>query len=225
MHNFGAMLAALVSIILLAPTAFAFDCDPDDIADCVRSILKVPPVRQVVPSIPRPPAVLKGECDADDEDDVKACLRGLRVPGVGRYSEPDARPVAAPTEGDFPENVAAKPTHTPGFGASPRSAKLEIPLPERALLQPKVEPGCELKAEGGEPSVQSGGQPPAPTSEANRRLDQVASNAALGLRMRLEYERDCFRRAEIQARDQLHRLQAAVGKTIKTVKRIERNGF
>jgi hypothetical protein len=131
---------------------------------------------------------------------------------------------------------------------SPPSARLVIPLPERALLQPQGEPGCELKAlqeEGGEgaeqrgkplaprstnladpqPSVRSGGQPPAPPSDANRKLGQVDSNAALGLRIRLEYERDCFRRAEMQARDRLHRLQAAVGKTIKTVKRIERNGF
>jgi hypothetical protein len=215
MHNLGAALAALVAIIL-APTALAFDCDADDVTGCVRSILQVPPVRQVVPSIPRPPTVLKGACDADDEDDVKACLRGLKVPGVGRLSEPDARP------------VASKPTHAAGSAAGPRSAKLAIPLPDQALLQPQGEPGCELQAsqeEGDEPSVRSGGQPPAPPSQANRKLDQVASNAALGLRMWLEYERDCFRRAEMQARDRLHRLQAAVGMTIKTVKRIERNGL
>jgi hypothetical protein len=108
--------------------------------------------------------------------------------------------------------------------SSPRRTDLVIPLPERTLLQPQDEPGCELKApqeEGGEGVEQR----PAPPSESNRKLDQVNSNAALGLRIRLEYERDCFRRAEMQARDRLHRLQAAVGKTIKTVKRIERNGF
>jgi len=236
MHKFGALLAALGAIVIIAPTALAFDCDTDDVADCVRSILKVSPVRQVVPSIPRPSAVLKGECDADDEDDIKVCLRGLKAPGVGRLSEPDARPVAAPAEGKPPEKlseaaqasatVASK--HTPGFAASPRSAKLVVPLPERALLQPQSEPGCELKAsqeEGGEPSIRSGGQLPAPPPESYRKLGQVDSNAALGLRMRLEYERDCFRRAEIQARDRLHQLQAAVGETIKSVKRIERNGF
>ena len=132
--------------------------------------------------------------------------------------------------------------------SSPRRAKLAILLPERALLQPQGEPGCELKAsqeEGGdgaeqrgkplatrvanladhEPSVRAGGQPPVPPSESNRKLGQVDPNGALGLRIRLEYERDCFRRAEMQARDRLHRLQAAVGKTIKSVKRIERNGL
>lgn len=127
MHKLGAMLATLVAIVLLAPTAFAFDCDADDLADCVRSILKVPPVRQVVPSIPRPQAVLKGECDADDEDDVKACLHGLRVPGGGRLAEPDVRPVAVPTEGKPPEKkseaapasatVASRPTPSPELAA------------------------------------------------------------------------------------------------------------
>src|SRR5262245_17882874 len=110
----------------------------------------------------------------------------------------------------------------------PRSTKVEIPLPERALLQPQGEPGCELKAsqeEGGEGAEQRGKPLPHPPAESNRKLGQVGSNAALGLRIKLEYERDCFRRAEIQARDRLHQLQAAVGKTIKTVKRIERNGF
>jgi len=131
--------------------------------------------------------------------------------------------------------------------SSPRRAKLAIPLPERALLQPQGEPGCELKAsheEGGEGAEQrgnppatrvanladhepsrSGGQAPVPPSGSNRKLGQVDPNAALGLRIRLEYERDCFRRAEMQARDRLHQLQAAVGKTIKTVKRIERKGL
>src|SRR5215831_13135311 len=112
--------------------------------------------------------------------------------------------------------------------SSPRRAKLAILLPERALLQPQGEPGCELKAsqeEGGDGAEQRGKPLPQPQAESNRKRGQVDSNATLGLRIRLEYERDCFRRAEIQARDRLHQLQAAVGKTIKTVKRIERNGF
>ena len=110
--------------------------------------------------------------------------------------------------------------------SSPRRADLVIPLPERALLQPQGEPGCELKVpqeEAGEGAEQR--HPPAPPSETSRKLGQVDSNAPLGQRIRLEFERDCYRRAEMRARDRLHRLQAAVGKTIKTVKRIERNGL
>jgi len=94
MHKLTVM-TVLVAIILLAPTVRVFGCDTDNIADCVRSILKVPPIRQVVPTVPRPPALPKAECDANDEDDVKACLRGFKVPGVGRLSEPDPRPAAA----------------------------------------------------------------------------------------------------------------------------------
>jgi len=93
-------------------------------------------------------------------------------------------------------------------------------------MQPQGEPGCELEApqeKSGEGAEQT--QPPAPPWEPNRKQGQGNTNAALGLRIRLEYERDCFRRAEMQTRDRLHRLQASVGKTIKTVKRIERNGF
>ena len=93
-------------------------------------------------------------------------------------------------------------------------------------MQPQGEPGCELEAP---PEKSSEGaeqrQPPAREWEPNRKQGQGDTNAALGLRIRLEYERDCFRRAELQTRDRLHRLQAAVGKTIKTVKRIGRNGF
>src|SRR5262249_5018282 len=111
-------------------------------------------------------------------------------------------------------------------GSRSQSAKSVIPLPERTLMQPQGEPGCELEA----PQEKSGHgaeqrQPPAPPLDPHRKQAQGEPNAALGLRIKLEYERDCFRRAEMQTRDRLHRLQAAVGKTIRTVKRIERSGF
>jgi hypothetical protein len=117
------------------------------------------------------------------------------------------------------------------------------------MLQPQGEPGCEAETsqlEGGEratqgrkpdptkvanlagheQSVRSDGQPPPlpSASQSNRKVGQADPNATLGLRIRLEYERDCFRRAEMKARDRLHRLQAAVGRTIKAVKRVERDG-
>jgi hypothetical protein len=111
MHKFGTMLVALVAIILTAPTVLAFDCDTDDIADCVESIVKSPHIRQVIPSIPEPRAVLKGECDAFDEDDVKACQRGLKVPGVGQRSKPDPRPAApVPAERKPVEKSEAAPS-------------------------------------------------------------------------------------------------------------------
>jgi len=127
MHKFGAILAALITINYLAPTAFAFDCETDDdVADCVRSIVKFPPVRKVVPSVPRPSAVLKEECDDDDEDDIKVCLRGLKVTGVGQ-NKPDLRPAATvPAERKPAEKsetapasatVVPRSTRTPGLPA------------------------------------------------------------------------------------------------------------
>src|SRR5262245_10467632 len=67
-------------------------------------------------------------------------------------------------------------------GSRPQSAKLPIPLPERALMQPQGEPGCELEA----PQEKSGQgaeqrQPPAPPREPNGKQGQGDPNAALGL--------------------------------------------
>jgi hypothetical protein len=128
MHKFGAMLAALAAIILVAPTALAFDCDADDASECVQSILKVPPIRHVLSSIPGRPAVLKGECDADDEDDIQACLRGLKVPG-GQPSKPAHPAAAVPVErkpvekseaapAPAPATVATKSPHAPELAAA-----------------------------------------------------------------------------------------------------------
>jgi hypothetical protein len=136
-----------------------------------------------------------------------------------------------------------------GDGGSPPSAKLAIPVPERGLLQPPTDPGCEAKTSrsqaherdtqgqnpeqtkvanlgGPEQSVRSDGQPRALPSapQASDRLGQADPNVTLGLRIRLEYERDCFRRAEAKMRERLRQLQAAVGKTIEAVKRKQRDG-
>ena len=142
MHKLTALLAALAATILLAPTAQAFDCDTEDVADCVRSITRALPGRQIIPPAPRPPAV-KGECDGDDDDDVKDCLSGQKLPRTGhrhdpapcslsgrgsgchRHPELNPRPAAAvPAERRPPEmseatpapsSVAARPTRTPAF--------------------------------------------------------------------------------------------------------------
>ena len=79
--------------------------------------------------------MLNGECDADDEDDVKACPRMLKAPGVGQFTKPDPLPpAAAPVEqkptaplekksveksetGPATATVVSKPTHTPALAA------------------------------------------------------------------------------------------------------------
>jgi hypothetical protein len=45
----------------------------------------------------------------------------------------------------------------------------------------------------------------------------------LSLRIRLEYERDCFRRAEMRTRERLLQLQRAVDATAKAVRRAEQS--
>ena len=69
----------------------------------------------------------------------------------------------------------------------------EVRLPEPALLRPPTAPNCEAKAQPG------------------------PSDAA-GEGARLDYERQCYRHAELIVRDRLQRLQAAVGETITSVR-------
>jgi hypothetical protein len=80
---------------------------------------------------------------------------------------------------------------------APASASAStIPLPSPALLDPQPEPDCEFKS--GEPKA-----------------DELR---------KLDYERQCYRHAEINARRRLQLLQSAVDTTIKAVKRNERRG-
>jgi hypothetical protein len=103
MNKIIVVLAALVAAAFLTPAAQAFDCDADDaaeVADCVRSVLKVPGLPRVLPPVVRPPAVLRDGCDLEDADDVAECMRKMRVPGVGRLLPKAASPAdeIVPTE-------------------------------------------------------------------------------------------------------------------------------
>lgn len=69
-----------------------------------------------------------------------------------------------------------------------------VPLPNRALLKPQPEPNCERE------TVEL-------KTEELRKLD---------------YERQCYRHAEMIARDRLDLLQGSVAKTIKAIQRRER---
>jgi hypothetical protein len=68
-------------------------------------------------------------------------------------------------------------------------ASASIPLPSRAQLSPQAAPECDFKATGG----------------------------ATDDRQRLDYERQCYRHAEIIARARLQRLQTSVDRTVKAV--------
>jgi hypothetical protein len=73
-------------------------------------------------------------------------------------------------------------------------SRTPIPLPGRGLLQAQPEPQCAF--ESTEPKTDE--------------------------RQKLDYERQCYRHAEMIARGRLDLLQGSVAKTIKAVKRSER---
>jgi len=123
--------------------------------------------------------------------------------------------------------------------------KSAIPLPNQALLTPHPEPGCTLKTsevdsdkgqaageerkpgrvanlaagERSRLSMTSDAAPSAPAAQPNPALVQTNPDASLAERIKLEYERDCFRRAEARAREKLAQLQSAVRKTARAVRR------
>jgi hypothetical protein len=86
-----------------------------------------------------------------------------------------------------------------------------VPRPDRALLAPPAEFNCEFK------SNDDGRGPPQPSQGAQ-------SNPDAALRMKLDYEQQCYRHAEMISRERLRRLQAALGETIKAVDRIRQPG-
>ena len=69
-----------------------------------------------------------------------------------------------------------------------------IPLPDPALLVPPSEPPCEF----------------------------TGSDPADDARPRLDYERQCYRHAEIIVRDRLRALQVALEETVSAVRRSQR---
>ena len=92
-----------------------------------------------------------------------------------------------------------------------QAAKKTIPLPSQALLASPGKPDCEGAGQqlaSADPSAVV--VPPKPES-----------NPELALRIKLEYERECYRQAETRVREQLRKLQASASDTIKAVKQRE----
>ena len=63
------------------------------------------------------------------------------------------------------------------------------------------------------------------SEQSDSAVAQADPNLALSQRIKLEYERDCFRRAEIRIRERLLKLQQAVAVTARAVKRAEQSRF
>lgn len=76
-------LGALIASAAFVPAAQADDCDPDDgaveFAKCLAG-KKLPGLGQILPPM-RPPVAIGKDCDPDD-DDFKACMRDMKLPGM-----------------------------------------------------------------------------------------------------------------------------------------------
>lgn len=79
----------------------------------------------------------------------------------------------------------------------------DVPVPDSALLQPLPAPKCEPRS--------------AAKSDA-KSADAKAGDDAEALRARLDYERQCYRHAELIARGKLRNLQESVSRTMLALK-------
>jgi hypothetical protein len=115
------------------------------------------------------------------------------------------------------------------------SARPKIAMPDRALLEPQAEPDCgappaQQRADKDRPRLARAG---AEEQAAGRSDGATAAavtmpsvpggagpdaNVDLALRIKLEYERECYRQAEMRVRDRLKLLQASTAQTIRTIK-------
>jgi hypothetical protein len=86
-----------------------------------------------------------------------------------------------------------------------------LSVPDAALLKPQAAPRCDFRADG-KARRQPGSPGPADTS------------ADAAAQAKLDYERQCYRHAELIARGRLHKLQEAVQETIEAAKRNEKSG-
>jgi hypothetical protein len=93
------------------------------------------------------------------------------------------------------------------FGES--EARPRLPLPKTALLTRQPAPNCEYRT--------------ASLDTSSKRADAqpAASDGDPDVRTKLDYERQCYRHAELIARTRLKDLQDAVKDTVKAVKRTE----
>jgi hypothetical protein len=89
------------------------------------------------------------------------------------------------------DNLRYAPIVQPASSPARPMSAVSIPMPARALLVEPVEPDCELKD---------------PNADERQKLD---------------YERQCYRHAEIIARERMRLLQASVRRTARTIKRCQ----
>ena len=96
------------------------------------------------------------------------------------------------------------PANSADSVASKRVAKVKPKAapPDRALLETPPEPDCGVQKSPGRPQTASAATQSIPDSAGD-------PNADLALRIKLEYERECYRQAEARTRDRLKQLQTS----------------
>jgi hypothetical protein len=102
------------------------------------------------------------------------------------------------------ETLQAVNRTCPAASTRPGS-RTSIPLPGRALLTPPADVDCEFK----DSSLDDPGGAPQPTP--------TRAQADAALRIKLDYERQCYRHDEMILRNALQLLQASVGGMIEAV--------
>jgi hypothetical protein len=129
----------------------------------------------------------------------------LSLAAVERRSEPseDNLAVKQVVGGTFSAQSTMCPAKT-GHPAWP-GARTQIPLPNRALLIPPAEFNCEFKA----------ASPDEPPGQSSPGLPPTQADGDTALRAKLDYERQCYRHAQMILRDRLRLLQARAGETIR----------
>jgi hypothetical protein len=138
----------------------------------------------------------------------------------------------APAYSEHAEAVA----HSP-LPRAQRQAASTIPLPAPALLASPRAPDCDgtpvsadepdaaapkvAREASAEPSSSTIAGEPQAAAAAKSPPHPADTGAELAHRVRLEYERECYRRAEKRVRERLRKLQASVSEAVKAVKRPE----
>jgi hypothetical protein len=142
--------------------------------------------------------------------------------------------VAVAVGGCAPVYHDPEPVMFDAAAVGPRSssrAKPRVALPSAGLLKPQAPPDCgEAIAADPRPAARDPNRvttaaiaEPASTARMlpSPDAEQVDRTGELALRIKLEYEAECYRQAEARVRERLHQLQSSISETVKSVNRSE----
>jgi hypothetical protein len=118
---------------------------------------------------------------------------------------------------DFDKDYGAYPASDSPAPKRTARLKSKAPPPDRALLETPAAPDCGTSQTAKRPAGSASANAAA-AELTTQSIPEDASrdaNAELAMRIKLEYERECYRQAEARMRDRLKQLQVSV-KTVKT---------